>query len=127
MFLLHHRNKHKWSQTRLGIYVGYETISIIRYLEPLIGDVFTTRFADRKLDEKYFPLLGREKKRQEKDATSITKLNSYGGGDGVKDLACEGSGVANMGGRYGVCGCIIEVMVVEQGRAVDDDVMFWRW
>nr|GFD13014.1 retrovirus-related Pol polyprotein from transposon TNT 1-94 [Tanacetum cinerariifolium] len=33
-------------QRRLGIYVGYETYSIIRYVEPLMGDVFTAHFAD---------------------------------------------------------------------------------
>ena len=29
------------SQRRLGIYVGFESPSTIRYLEPLIGDIFT--------------------------------------------------------------------------------------
>ena len=33
-------------QRRLGIYVGYESPSIIKYLEPTTGDVFTARFAD---------------------------------------------------------------------------------
>ena len=32
-------------QRRLGIYVGFDSPSIIRYLEPLTGDMFTTRFA----------------------------------------------------------------------------------
>ncbi|GKC18178.1 hypothetical protein Tco_1014960, partial [Tanacetum coccineum] len=49
---------------------------------------------------------------------STTKLNIYGEGDGIEDLACNGGGVADLGGRYGVCGCIMEVMVVERGRAV---------
>ena len=49
-------------QRRLGIYVGYETSSIIRYLEPLTGDVFTARFADCHFNEAIFPPLGGEKK-----------------------------------------------------------------
>jgi hypothetical protein len=56
-------------QRRLGIYVGYETSSIIRYLEPLTGDVFTARFADCHFDETLFPALGGEKKIQEKDVS----------------------------------------------------------
>jgi len=50
------------SQRRLEIYVGFESPSIIRYLEPLIGDLFTSRFADCRFDETNFPQLGGEKK-----------------------------------------------------------------
>jgi len=39
-------------QRRLGIYVGYESPSIIRYLEPLTSDGFQARFADCHFDEK---------------------------------------------------------------------------
>ena len=49
-------------QRRLGIYVGFDSPSIIRYLEPLTGDVFTTRFADCHFDETNFPPLGERKK-----------------------------------------------------------------
>jgi len=49
-------------QRRLGIYVGYESPSIIRYLEPKTGDVFTARFADCNFNEAIFPLLGEENK-----------------------------------------------------------------
>ncbi|GJY07589.1 retrovirus-related pol polyprotein from transposon TNT 1-94 [Tanacetum coccineum] len=49
-------------QRRLGIYVGYETSSIIRYVEPLTGDVFTARFADCHFNEANFPPLGEKKK-----------------------------------------------------------------
>ncbi|KAJ9539553.1 hypothetical protein OSB04_032286 [Centaurea solstitialis] len=45
-------------QRRLGIYVGYESVSIIKYLEPLTGDLFTARFADCHFDESEFPALG---------------------------------------------------------------------
>ncbi|KAJ9535920.1 hypothetical protein OSB04_un000919 [Centaurea solstitialis] len=45
-------------QRRLGIYVGYESASIIKYLETLTGDLFTARFADCHFDESEFPALG---------------------------------------------------------------------
>ncbi|KAM1848657.1 hypothetical protein ACFX14_012762 [Malus domestica] len=48
-------------QRRLGIYVGFDSPSIIRYLEPLTGDMFTARFADCHFDETIFPSLGGEK------------------------------------------------------------------
>ena len=49
-------------QQRLGIYVGFDSPSIIRYLEPLTFDVFTTRFADCHFDETNFPQLGERRK-----------------------------------------------------------------
>jgi hypothetical protein len=49
-------------QRRLGIYIGFHFPSIIKYLEPLTGDVFTTRFADCQFDEIIFSILGGEKK-----------------------------------------------------------------
>ncbi|RVW71587.1 Copia protein [Vitis vinifera] len=48
-------------QRRLGVYVGFDSPSIIKYLEPLTGDVFTARFADCHFNESVFPSLGREK------------------------------------------------------------------
>ena len=45
-------------QRRLVIYVGYEFTSIIKYLEPSTGDVFTTRFVDCRFDESVFPAFG---------------------------------------------------------------------
>ena len=48
-------------QRRLRIYVGFNSPSIICYLEPLTGDVFTARFADCQFDETVFPPLGGEK------------------------------------------------------------------
>ena len=50
------------SQRRLGIYVGYESSSIIKYLEPLTRDLFTVRFADCHFDESIFSTLGGENK-----------------------------------------------------------------
>ena len=48
-------------QRRLVIYVGFDYPSIIRYLEPLTGDVFTARFLDCHFNESIFPPLGGEK------------------------------------------------------------------
>ena len=45
------------SQQRLEI-VSFDSPSIIRYLEPLISDVFTARFADFHFNESVFPSLG---------------------------------------------------------------------
>ena len=41
--------------------MGYDSPSIIRYLEPSTRDVFTTRFVDYHLNENLFPPLGGEK------------------------------------------------------------------
>ena len=54
-------------QRRLEIYVGFKTPSIIRYLEPLTGDVFTAHFADCQFNEIIFPPLGKKKKERKKD------------------------------------------------------------
>ncbi|KAM2757165.1 hypothetical protein PS2_018946 [Malus domestica] len=58
---LGHAILHAASLRRLGIYVGFDSPSIIRYLEPLTGDMFTTRFTDCHFDEIVFPSLGGEK------------------------------------------------------------------
>ena len=44
-------------QRRLGIYVGFDSHSIIRYLEPLTRDAFKARFDDCVFDETLFPAL----------------------------------------------------------------------
>ncbi|KAI3821171.1 hypothetical protein L1987_08729 [Smallanthus sonchifolius] len=49
-------------QRRLGIYVGYESPSIIKYLEPTTGDLFTARFVDCHFNESTFPTLGGDEK-----------------------------------------------------------------
>ncbi|KAK6132523.1 hypothetical protein DH2020_033732 [Rehmannia glutinosa] len=48
-------------QCRLDIYVGFDSLSIIRYLEPMTGDLFTARFADCYFDEIIFPSMGKDK------------------------------------------------------------------
>lgn len=51
--------RHKLGPQRtLGIYVGYDSHSIIRYLEPKTGAMFRARFADCVFDETLFPALG---------------------------------------------------------------------
>ena len=64
-------------QRRLGIYVGYESPSIIRYLEPQMGDVFMTCFVDCHFDEAIFLVLGGEKKQLEKEITWCEPSLSY--------------------------------------------------
>ena len=59
-----HRTK-MGPQRRMGIYVGYESPSIVKYLEPSTGDLFTARFDDCHFDESTFPTLGGEIKRLE--------------------------------------------------------------
>ena len=48
-------------QRRLGIYVGFQSSSIINYIEPLTGEVFIARFADCHFDEHLFLQLGGDK------------------------------------------------------------------
>ena len=48
-------------QRRLGIYVGFQSASIINYIEPLTREVFTARFADCHFNENIFPPLGGDK------------------------------------------------------------------
>ena len=48
-------------QWRFGIYFGFDSPSIIRYLEPLTEDIFTAQFAYCHFDEQAFPSLGGEK------------------------------------------------------------------
>ena len=50
---------------KLGIYVGYETPSIIKYLEPTTGGLHTARYADCVFDEDHFPALGGERHPEE--------------------------------------------------------------
>jgi hypothetical protein len=47
---------------RMGIYVEYQSPSILKYLEPLMSDLFTTRFADCIFNEDHFLALGGDNK-----------------------------------------------------------------
>ena len=48
-------------QRRLGIYVGFNSPSIIRFLEPTTSDLFTAKFADCHFNETMFPSIGTPK------------------------------------------------------------------
>jgi hypothetical protein len=37
------------------IYVGFQSPSIMKYLEPLTGDLFIAWYADSIFDEEHFP------------------------------------------------------------------------
>jgi hypothetical protein len=56
---------------KLGIYVGYQSPSIIKYLEPLTGDLFTARFVDCIFNEEHFPALGGDFKYQKGECREI--------------------------------------------------------
>lgn len=47
-------------QRRMGIYVGFDSPTIIKYLEPTTGDLFKARYADCQFDESVYPVLGGE-------------------------------------------------------------------
>jgi hypothetical protein len=56
----------KWTSMgphrRMRIYMGFQSPSILKYLEPLTGDLFMTRFADCIFNEDYFLALGGDNK-----------------------------------------------------------------
>ena len=64
-------------QRRLSIYVGFDSPSIIKYLEPLMGDVFTARFVDCHFNETKFSILGVGIKKLEKKITWNVSLLSH--------------------------------------------------
>jgi hypothetical protein len=45
---------------KMSIYVGYRSPSIIKYLEPMTGDLFTAQYANCIFNEDHFPILGGE-------------------------------------------------------------------
>jgi hypothetical protein len=45
---------------KIGIYVGYHSPSIIKYLELMTRDLFTVRYTDCIFNEDHFPALGGE-------------------------------------------------------------------
>lgn len=70
------------SHRKLRIYIGYNSLSIIKYLEPLTVDLFTVQYADCIFDEKHFSILGRDFKYQKEyqkinwNVTNISSLDS---------------------------------------------------
>ena len=61
-------------QRRLRIYVGCDSFSIIRYLEPMTGDVFIARFSDRQFNKTIFPPLEGDKIVPEEYIVSVEQL-----------------------------------------------------
>ena len=55
-----HRSK-MGPQHWLGIYVDFDSPSLIHYLEPLTSDVFTARYPDCHFDENIFPPFGEKR------------------------------------------------------------------
>ena len=45
-------------QRRMWIYIGYDSSTIIKYLEPTTGNLFKPRYADCHFDESEHPTLG---------------------------------------------------------------------
>jgi hypothetical protein len=43
---------------KIVIYVEYHSASIIKYLEPMTGDLFMARYADYIFNEDHFSILG---------------------------------------------------------------------
>jgi hypothetical protein len=43
---------------RMMIYMGFQSMSILKYLQPLMGDLFTTQFANCIFNEDHFLALG---------------------------------------------------------------------
>ena len=45
-------------QRRMGIYVGFDSPTVLKYLEPTTGDLFKARYADCHFNESEHPTLG---------------------------------------------------------------------
>jgi hypothetical protein len=58
MHQFHHQSIPSCPHRKLGIFVGYHSLSIIKYLEPLTGDLFITRYIDCIFNEDHFLALG---------------------------------------------------------------------
>ena len=54
-------------QRKLGIYVRYDSLSTIKYLEIQMRYVFKAQFAECKFDKIMFPTLGEESRQLEKE------------------------------------------------------------
>ncbi|KAG7527821.1 GAG-pre-integrase domain [Arabidopsis suecica] len=67
-----HRTK-MGPQRRMGIYVGFDSPTIIKYLEPTTGDLFKARYADCHFNESEFPTLGGETNKLGAIGTEVIK------------------------------------------------------
>ena len=59
-------------QRKLGIYISYESLSILKYLEPITGDQFTSWYTDYIFDEDHIPTLGGDKNQKLKECREIS-------------------------------------------------------
>ena len=59
-------------QRKLGIYIGYESPSILKYLEPITWDQFTTQYADCIFDKDHFLALGGDNNQKLKECREIS-------------------------------------------------------
>ena len=59
-------------QRKLGIYISYESPSILKYLEPITRDQFTARYANYIFDEDHFPTLEGDKNQKLKECREIS-------------------------------------------------------
>ena len=59
-------------QRKLVIYIGYESPSILKYLEPIIEDQFIARYANCIFDEDHFLALGGDKNQKLKECREIS-------------------------------------------------------
>ncbi|KAL6586386.1 hypothetical protein OROMI_001374 [Orobanche minor] len=73
-------------QRRLGTYIGYESPTIIHYLEPLTGDLFTTYCGFHFDETKFLLLRGEEKNKFIKELSlPFPTLSHYGLGTSLCD------------------------------------------
>lgn len=60
VYMAHPRPMKMEPQRSLGIYVGFKSPSIVKYLKPMTREVSAARFHDCTIDETFFPTLGGE-------------------------------------------------------------------
>ena len=58
-------------QKKLGVYIGYECPSILKYLEPITWDQFIARYTDCIFNEDHFLALGGDKNQKLKECQEI--------------------------------------------------------
>ncbi|KAG7583693.1 GAG-pre-integrase domain [Arabidopsis suecica] len=83
-----HRTK-MGPKRRMGIYVGFDSPTIIKYLEPTTGDLFKARYADCHFNESEFPTLGGETNKLGKDIKEISWNQTSLNWQDPRTLACE--------------------------------------
>ena len=62
---------------KMGIYVGYNSLYILKYLEIQMGDIFKAKFVNCHFDEIMFPTFRGENKLLEKELNWMIGLNPF--------------------------------------------------